>query len=146
MLRYWVARSRPASNAASVAEDAVSWMTPPPVDVDLNACGSPSMSTSQSRTCVSSSVQAGLVAHSMPCTPSPDDSMSASMAGKEALAGKKAKKLGDCQWVMPGMISGSMSASIAANGSPCSGAWAGRPARISPGCTCDNTGYDPMRS
>ena len=36
------------------------------------ASGSPSSSTSQSRTWVSSSVQAGLVAHSIPCTPSPE--------------------------------------------------------------------------
>ena len=31
---------------------------------------------------------AGLVAHTMPCTPSPDDSRSPRMAGPELLAGK----------------------------------------------------------
>ena len=41
-------------------------MTPPPVDVDLKAAGSAIISTSQSNTCVSSSVQAGLVAQIIP--------------------------------------------------------------------------------
>ncbi len=72
---------------------------------DLNCAGRPSMSAIQSSTCVSSSVQAGLVAHSMPCTPRPAESNSPRMDGPELLAGKKAKKLGDCQWVMPGRIS-----------------------------------------
>jgi hypothetical protein len=66
----------------------VSWRTPPPSVSDLKWAGRPSMSTSQSRTWVSSSVQAGLVAHSIPWTPSPDDSRSPRIAGPEALAGK----------------------------------------------------------
>ena len=58
-------------------------MTPPPADDERNRSGSPSMSTSQSSTWVSSSVQAGLVAHSMPCTPRPDDNKSPRMEGPE---------------------------------------------------------------
>ena len=81
-------RSRAASNAQSAALEAVSWITPPPVPPDLNRDGSPSMSTSQSSTWVSSSVQAGLVAHNMPCTPRPAESSSPRMEGPLALAGK----------------------------------------------------------
>ena len=67
-------------------------------------------------TCVSNSVQAGLVSHSMPCTPNPADSSSPKIDGPELLEGKKAKKLGDCQCVMPGMMMRSTSASMASNG------------------------------
>jgi hypothetical protein len=62
------------------------------------------------------------------------------MDGKEALAGKKAKKCGDCQCVMPGSIIRSMSARIDSNDSGFSGAVAGSIARICPGRTCDMTG------
>src|SRR5688500_7514496 len=89
-----VARSRAASSAQSDALDAVSWMTPPPEEVDLNLDGRASMSASQSSRCVSSSVHAGLVAHNMPCTPRPADSSSPRIEGPELLAGKKPKKLG----------------------------------------------------
>ena len=47
--------------------DALICMTPPPGPVVANAAGSPSSSTSQSSTCASISVAAGLVAQSMPC-------------------------------------------------------------------------------
>ena len=57
---YPEARSRAARSAHNVADDAVSWITPPPVAVDLNEEGRCSMSTSQSSTCDSSSVHDGL--------------------------------------------------------------------------------------
>lgn len=83
-----VARSRAASSATSEELDALSWMTPPPSPVERNLPGNPSSSTSQSITCVSSSVAAGLVAQSIPWTPRPADSSSPSTAGPEELAGK----------------------------------------------------------
>jgi hypothetical protein len=121
-------------------------MTPPPVLEDRKASGRPVISASQSITCVSSSVQAGLVAQSMPCTPSPEDSRSPRMEGPEPLAGKKAKKLGDCQWVMPGRIFSSISARIRSKGSGCSGGCAGREARIWPGAALESTGKLSRRS
>jgi hypothetical protein len=48
-------------------------------------------------------------------------------------AGKKAKKFGDCQCVMPGMISSPTSLRIAGKASPWSGGSGGREARIAPG-------------
>ena len=71
-----------------MADDALSWITPPPVDVDLNDGGRPSRSTSQSRTWVSNSVQAGLVAQSIPCTPKPAESNSPRIDGPELFEGK----------------------------------------------------------
>ena len=50
--------------------------------------GRPSMPTSQSITCVSSSVQAGLVDHSIPCTPRPEERRSPRIPGPDALQGK----------------------------------------------------------
>ena len=123
-----------------MALEAESWITPPPGPSERNRRGRPSISMSQSRTRVSSSVQAGLVAHSMPCTPSPPASNSPRIDGPEVLAGKKAKKFGDCQWVMPGRISRSMSARIASKPSPCSGASGGSERYTSPGATCERTG------
>src|ERR1700693_253622 len=79
-------------------------MTPPPFPLDRTARGSPSIFTSQSRTSISTSVQAGLVAHSIPCTPNPEESRSPSTEGPDEFAGKYAKKFGDCQCVIPGMI------------------------------------------
>ena len=67
--------------ATRVEVEAVVWMTPPPVDVDLKASGRPSISPSQSMTCVSSSVAAGLVIHIMPWTPSPAESSSPRIEG-----------------------------------------------------------------
>src|SRR5512132_1753923 len=93
-------------------------MTPPPAEDERNASGSASISTSQSITCVSISVQAGLVAQSIPCTPRPAESSSPRMLGYELLLGKKAKKLGDCQCVMPGIMMSSTSRMILSNGSP----------------------------
>lgn len=72
-------------------------MTPPPGPEERNFPGKPMRSTSQSSTWVSSSVQAGLVAHNIPWTPRPADTNSPRIDGPETLAGKKAKKLGDCQ-------------------------------------------------
>jgi hypothetical protein len=83
-----VARSRAASSATSDELEALSSITPPPGPVDRNAAGRPSSSTSQSMTWVSSSVAAGPVAHSMPCTPRPAESSSPRTAGPEELAGK----------------------------------------------------------
>src|SRR5689334_24982412 len=88
----WLARSRAQSNAHKVALEAVSWMTPPPVLVERNFSGKPSIGTSQSSTCVSSSVQAGLVAQSMPCTPSPDDNRSPKIDGPDALHVKRSEE------------------------------------------------------
>src|SRR5215475_4624771 len=93
----FVACSRAARTAISVALDAVSCMTPPPVLVDRNLSGRPRAGTSQSSTRVSSSVHAGLVAHSIPCTSRPDDNKSPRIAGPDAFEGKYAKKFGDCQ-------------------------------------------------
>jgi hypothetical protein len=130
-----VARSRAASNAHSVALDAVSWITPPPAAVDLKGSGRSSMVTSQSSTCVSSSVQAGLVAHIMPCTARPAESISPRIEGPDALAGKNAKKFGDCQCVIPGRMICSTSRRTSSKGSPRRGAESGSRLRISPGCT-----------
>src|SRR5271154_4757006 len=142
LLAKFVARSRAASKAQSEALEAVSWITPPPLAVERNFRGRSSISTSQSRTWVSSSVHAGLVAQSIPCTPSPEESKSPRIAGPEALAGKKAKKFGDCQWVTPGRMSFSISPRIVAKGSPFAGGLAGSAARTCPGSTRDKTGYD----
>src|SRR4051812_3987425 len=111
--------------AHNVALEAESWMTPLPT----NAGGRPNNSTSQSSTCVSSSVQAGDVDHNIPCTPSPDDTRSPRTEGPEAFAGKYPKKLGDCQCVTPGSTTRSRSLRIASHDSPCSGAAAGSAAR-----------------
>src|SRR6266496_3751457 len=115
-------------------------MTPPPALDERNFSGRPSMEASQSITCVSSSVQAGLVDHSMPCTPSPEERRSPRIPGPDALHGKYAKKLGDCQCVMPGRINCSTSFSNMSNASPWDGGAAGSEARISPGLTCESTG------
>ena len=75
-------------SAVSVLLDALSWIAPPPAALERYPSGSPSRSTSQSSTWVSSSVHAGLVAQSMPCTPNPEESRSPRIEGPEALAGK----------------------------------------------------------
>src|SRR5579863_3242534 len=108
-------------------------MTPPPVFDERNFSGNPSIPTSQSITCVSSSVHAGEVDHSIPCTPSPDESRSPRMPGPEALQGKYPKKFGDCQWVTPGRINCSTSLIRASKLSPCVGGSAGNEARTCPG-------------
>ena len=145
LLTKSVARSRAASKAHRDALEAVSWITPPPLPLERNFRGRSSISTSQSSTWVSSSVQAGLVAQSIPCTPRPEESKSPRMAGPEALAGKNAKKFGDCQWVTPGRISFSTSPRIATKDSPFAGGFAGNEARTCPGSARDNTGYDSIR-
>ena len=83
-----LARCSAARVATRVAEDAESWITPPPVPVERNRCGRSMSWASQSISTVSSSVQAGLVAHSMPCTPSPELTRSPSTLGPDVLAGK----------------------------------------------------------
>src|SRR5215472_17651484 len=120
-------------------------MTPPPVLDDKNLSGKPSIPTSQSITCVSSSVHAGLVDQSIPCTPNPEDRRSPRIPGPEALHGKYAKKFGDCQCVTPGRINCSTSFSSASNSSPFVGGFAGRDARTSPGFSRDCTGKDSIR-
>ena len=71
-----------------MAPDAESWITPPPAPSERNRSGRPSSSTIQSSTWVSSSVQAGDVDHSIPCTPRPGRHESASTDGPEAPVGK----------------------------------------------------------
>src|ERR1700746_2580682 len=107
-------------------------MTPPPVLDEKNLSGKPSIPTSQSMTCVSSSVHAGLVDHNIPCTPSPEESRSPKIPGPAALQGKAAKKFGDCQCVTPGRMISSTSFNIASTDSPLSGGLAGSDARTSP--------------
>jgi hypothetical protein len=68
-------------------EDA-SVIMPPPPPVVVNDAGSPSASASWSVTCCSSSVHAGEVDHSMPCTPIPPESTSPSTDASDALHGK----------------------------------------------------------
>ena len=65
-------------------------MTPPPVEFDLNFSGRAIISTSQSKTWVSSSVQAGLVAQLIPLTPSPVEIKSPRIAGPLVAQGKNA--------------------------------------------------------
>src|SRR5579859_19512 len=120
-------------------------MTPPPAFDDRNFSGRPIIATSQSITCVSSSVHAGLVDHNIPWTPRPEETRSPRIPGPEALHGKYAKKFGDCQCVTPGKIRRSTSLSNASKDSPFAGGVDGREARISPGLTCDNTGNDSTR-
>src|SRR5690606_7836411 len=82
------ARQRAATRAHRVALDAESWMTPPPAAVERNRSGRPRSSAIQSRTWVSSSVTAGEVDQSIPCTPSVDEIRSASTDGPDAPVGK----------------------------------------------------------
>ncbi len=84
VLACWRATTR----AVCVESDALIWMTPPPGPLLRHDSGSPSRSTSQSRTWASISVAAGLVAHNMPCWPRPAATSSASTDGSEAFAGK----------------------------------------------------------
>ena len=138
--------SRAARMAQRAALEALSWMTPPPGPVERNFPGRPQSPAIQSMTRVSSSVQAGEVAQDMPWTPSPAESISPSTEGPEMLLGKKAKKLGDCQWVRPGRMTSSTSRITSAKGSPVSGAFSGSRAAVSPGRTRDATGKVSTRS
>ncbi len=137
--------------ATSVASLAVPWMTLPPVaEVERKSSGRPVSSASQSSTRVSSSVAAGLVDQSMPCTPRPADSSSPSTAGPEAFAGKYAKKDGDCQCVSPGRMMSSRSLKMSSQpdspASPSSGGCAGSFDATPPGATCERTGKDSSRA
>ena len=121
-----VARSRAASSAHKVALDAVSWITPPPSPPERKASGRPSISTSQSSTWVSSSVQAGLVAHSIPWTPRPAESSSPRIEGPELLGrevGEEIRRLPVGS--PPGRMMCCRSKSTASKGSPVS-RWVGR--------------------
>ena len=71
-----------------MAPELESWTTPPPVPVERKDSGRPSRSASQSSTCCSSSVAAGLVTQDMPCTPSPALTRSPSTDGPDVFAGK----------------------------------------------------------
>ncbi len=86
---------------------------------------------------------------SIPCTPRPAESSSPSTAGPDALAGKYAKKDGDCQWVMPGSTADSRSWKMASHPSrppsPSSGGCSGSLAATSPGASCERTGNDSSR-
>ena len=127
--------------------DALIWITPPPGPTAvLKCCGSPSRSTSQSSTCASISVSAGLDDQIIPCAPSPADTSSARIDGGDAFAGNHANQPGDCQCVMPGSTISSRSRISASNGSGSSGACAGSFARISPGSTPGAIGSSPTRS
>ena len=123
-----------------MALDAESWITPPPPRVDRNSSGRPRAGTSQSSTRVSTSVQAGLVAQSIPWTPRPVETRSPSTDGSEAFDGKKAKKSGDCQWVTPGRTISSRSRRRPSKPSPDSGAASGSMARMLPGSAWERTG------
>ena len=83
-----MALSRAASSAQRVADDALSWMTPPPSDFEVNRPGRSSNCAIQSSMTVSISVQAGLMAHTIPLTPRPAATSSPRMAGGELFAGK----------------------------------------------------------
>jgi hypothetical protein len=76
----------------------------------------------------------------MPFTLKAADSISPRMPGVEEEIAKYAKKPGWFQWVSPGAISRSTSASTASRGSGVAGGAAGRAAAIAPGFTCDRTG------
>src|SRR5215207_4878079 len=98
-----LASSRATTCARCVASEALDWITPPPGPTAVfHRSGSPSRSTSQSSTWLSTSVRAGLVDHSIPCAPSAAATSSASTEGAETFAGKYANQPGDCQCVIPG--------------------------------------------
>ena len=86
--RWPTARCRAATIEVNTADEALSSITPPPSFDEWKTRGSPHRSTSQSIMTVSTSVAAGLVAHSMPCTPKPALTSSPSTEGNDALAGK----------------------------------------------------------
>src|ERR1051326_1169860 len=135
--------------AASALSLAVPWITPPPpVLVERNESGSPTIPAIQSMTRVSISVAAGLVAQSIPLTSSPALSISPRMPGPEPLHGKYAKKLGDCQCVIPGITIRSRSAKTASypSGAPFLGGPAGIIAATCPGLARDSTGSPSTRS
>ena len=75
-------RSRAHSSAVKVDVLAVSSITP------VKVSGSPTISRSHSMTTSSTSVAAGLVCQLMPCTPSPDETRSASTDERSLLLGK----------------------------------------------------------
>ncbi len=61
---------------------------PPPPPANVNSDERPIAAASSSMRCCSISVQAGEVAQSMPCAPSPAESMSPSSECSDELAGK----------------------------------------------------------
>ena len=66
--------------------------------------------------------------------------ISPSILGYVTPAGKKAMKLGDCQWVSPGMILEAMSGWIDDHGCGCSGADVGSCGARKPGLMDGRTG------
>ncbi|CAN5532241.1 hypothetical protein BH24ACT4_BH24ACT4_13270 [soil metagenome] len=66
-------------------DEAESWITPPPAPLLRKRAGRSSSSASQSRTSVSTSVQAGPVCHSIPWVPKVVMRASARIAGAEEL-------------------------------------------------------------
>ena len=87
-------RCSAASRATRLAPELESWTTPPPVPVDRKDAGRPSRSASQSMTCCSSSVAAGLVTHDMPWTPSPAETRSPSTEGPRCWPGSSRRSRG----------------------------------------------------
>jgi hypothetical protein len=94
----------------------------------------------------SSSVAAGEVCHIIPWVDRVDTIISARIDGGLVLAGKKAKKEGCCQWVIPGITMRSTSFMMRSKDSLSSGGELGSWRRMSPGETCDLTGYSSTLS
>ena len=117
------------------ALEAVSWITPPPLLLDLKSFGRFNISTSQSSTWVSNSVQDGLVSHSIPLTPSPLEIRSAKIDGPLVFVGKYPKNIGDCQCVIPGIMTLSISFNMVSIDSPYLGGFFFRLDLMSPGET-----------
>ena len=89
--------SRPlprGQDRAQRADEAESWIAPPPRSSKRNRSGRPSASTSQSRTRVSNSVQAGLVDQSIPRTPKPEASRSPQDRRPRVVAGEVGEEIG----------------------------------------------------
>ena len=123
--------------ADKVADDALSWITP------TYPSANPKAWRNQSTITVSTSVAAGDVCHNMHCAAIVLTSISASIDGGAALAGKYAKKRGCCQWVIPGITIASKSSIIASIDSPPSGGEFGNCAAVSPNAVCARTGRSP---
>ncbi|KAI8008712.1 hypothetical protein LOK49_LG07G02328 [Camellia lanceoleosa] len=92
------ARSLAAMRVQRIDSLVVPCLIPPPVPENIKDLGSLSMLASQSMTTISSSVAAGEASQLKHV-----QSMSPRNAAELTVAGKKAKKLGLSQWVMPGI-------------------------------------------
>ena len=120
--------------AVSVAVDAESCITP------SNSEGSPINSRNHIIIFSSSSAAAGEVSQIIHWVPRVAISISASIDAGLVFAGKYAKKLGFCQWVIPGIIISLKSLISESNDSECKGGLSGILSKISPGLTDDLTG------